>query len=86
MAQEDVSHDQLALFRVDGMHCHKCEADIRRSMLLIPGVREVEVDYASGQVSVLFARQSATIEQLADAIVQLGYRVVEFTQAQTNLH
>jgi mercuric ion binding protein len=84
MNEQDVSQDQLALFRVEGMHCHKCETDIRGAILQFPGVREVEVDYASGQVSVLFEREAATVEQLADTISQLGYRVLEFTRAHAD--
>jgi copper chaperone CopZ len=51
---EDVGGDQLVIIRIDGMHCHKCETAIQRSLTRLPGVHEVEVDFNSGQASVLY--------------------------------
>ena len=36
------------------MHCHKCEQKIQQALSAHAGVHEVEVDFASGQASVLF--------------------------------
>jgi Cu+-exporting ATPase len=77
---EDVGHDQFAVIRVEGMHCHKCEASIQKALADLPGVREVEVDFASGQASVLFDRGSVTIKELMDAVNGAGYRATSFTQ------
>lgn len=82
MPQDDVGHDQLALIRVEGMHCHKCEQAIRRALADYPGVHEVEVDFNSGQASILFARNSVTVGQLMDAINKAGYRATGFTQRE----
>jgi copper chaperone CopZ len=79
MAQ-NVGDDHLALIRIEGMHCHKCEQAIRRSLEKLPGVHEVEVDFASGQASVLFNRASVNASQLTNAVVEAGYRVTGFTQ------
>ena len=78
---DNVAGDQLAVIRIEGMHCHKCENSIRQAMNL-SGVREVEVDFASGQASVLFDKDSVTIKQLMDAINDAGYRATGFTQGQ----
>lgn len=78
----DVSRDQLALIRIDGMHCHRCEQAIVKSVGSIPGVFEVEVDFASGQASVLFDRDQATVPQLMEAVVQAGYQPVGFSQRE----
>src|SRR2546426_175319 len=64
----DVSQDQFALIKIEGMHCHKCEQTIQRSMLRNTGVHEVEVDFASGQASVLFDPAAVTVIQLMDAV------------------
>ena len=77
---EDVSHDQLALIRVNGMHSHTCEKDIQRSILQHAGVREVEVDFLSGQISVLFDRESVTVAQIVEQVRQAGYPVISSTQ------
>ena len=78
---DDVARDQLALIKIEGMHCHRCENTIRQA-LAFPGVHEVEVDFASGQASVLFDRGSVTIKQLMDAVNAAGYRATGFTQGQ----
>ena len=78
----DVARDQLALIRIEGMHCHKCEQSIQKTLSQFPGVYEVEVDFNSGQASVLFDRGSVTIKQLMDSVNQAGYRATGFTQGQ----
>jgi P-type Cu+ transporter len=78
----DVSRDQLAVLKIEGMHCHKCEETIQKALLKHKGVHEVEVDFASGQASVLFNRGSVTVKQLMESIDQAGYRATGFTQRE----
>ena len=73
--------DQLAIIKIDGLHCHKCEQAIKKA-LAIPGVHEVEVDFLSGQASVLYAPGSVTVKQLMDAINAAGYRATGYNQPQ----
>jgi len=77
---EDVGRDQFVVIRIEGMHCHKCEASIQKALTAFPGVHEVEVDFASGQASVLFDRGSVAIKDLMDAVNSAGYRATGFTQ------
>ena len=81
MAQ-DVSRDQFALIKIEGMHCHKCEEAITKALMSFVGVHEVEVDFASGQASVLFNERVATIQQMMQAINEAGYRATGFTQGE----
>jgi copper chaperone CopZ len=81
---DDVGSDQLALIRIEGMHCHKCEKAIQRALASIPDVHEVEVDFNSGLASVLFKRSTVGMSQLMDAVTQAGYHAVSFTQGQAN--
>ena len=76
----DVANDQLAVIKIDGMHCHKCEQKIRTALSALDGVHEVEVDFASGQASVLFDRHHAAVKQLMDTINSVGYHATGFTQ------
>jgi copper chaperone CopZ len=80
----DVGRDQLAVIRVEGMHCHKCERSIQKTLGALPGVHEVEVDFNSGQASVLYDRSAVTVGQLMDAINNAGYRATGFTQQQAD--
>ncbi|HEY7091055.1 MAG TPA: heavy metal-associated domain-containing protein [Tepidisphaeraceae bacterium] len=77
---EDIAQDQLAVIKIEGMHCHRCEQSIQKALASHSGVREVEVDFASGQASVLFRRGSVTVKQLMDTINNAGYRATGFTQ------
>ena len=80
----DVSQDQFALIKIEGMHCHKCEQSIQKSLLRNPGVHEVEVDFASGQASILFDPAAVTVVQLMDSVKEAGYRAAGFTQGQAH--
>jgi copper chaperone CopZ len=78
----DVANDQFVLIRVEGMHCHKCERNIQKSLTAIAGVHEVEVDFASGQASVLFDPSQASPASLMQAVAGAGYRAAGFTKGQ----
>lgn len=82
---QNVGQDQLAVIRIEGMHCHKCEQAIRKALQANPGVYEVEVDFATGQASVLFDRKAVTVRQLMDSVNQAGYRATGFTQGRENV-
>jgi copper chaperone CopZ len=76
----DVSRDQLALIRIEGMHCHKCERAIQTALTRYPGVHEVEVDFPTGQASVLFDPASVTVAELMQSVNDAGYHATGFTQ------
>jgi len=80
----DVSGDQFALIRVEGMHCHRCEETIQRALQMLRGVHEVEVDFATGQASVLFDPKSVAVPQLMESITDAGYRATGFSQGQAD--
>ena len=80
----DVSRDQFVLIRIEGMHCHKCEQAIKKALQGHAGVHEVEVDFNSGQASVLFDRGTVSIGKLMDAVTQAGYHASGFTQGQVD--
>ena len=69
---DDVRADQFTIFRVEGMHCHRCNETIQKALKLHAGVHEVEVDFASGQASVLFDRDSVTVKQLMESVNGAG--------------
>ena len=80
----DVGRDQLAVIRIEGMHCHKCEQSIQKALSAFPGVHEVDVDFASGQASVLFDRGSVSVSKLMEAVNEAGYHATGFTQGQVD--
>ena len=80
----DVARDQLAVIRIEGMHCHKCEQAIQKALEGVAGVNEVEVDFASGQASVLFDRSKVAVSRLMEEVAAAGYRATGFTQGQAD--
>ena len=80
----DVGRDQFVLIRIEGMHCHKCEQAIQKALLAFPGVHEVEVDFNSGQASVLYDPSKITVGQLVEAVKETGYKPTGFTQSHAD--
>ena len=79
---DNVAADQFAVIRIEGMHCHKCEQKIQQALSAHSGVHEVEVDFLSGQASVLFDRDSVSVKDLMDSINSAGYRATGFNLGQ----
>lgn len=79
---EDVSGDQLVLIRIEGMHCHRCQQALTKALQANEGVHEVEVDFASGQASVLYNPSSVTVGVLMETVAQAGYRATGFSQGR----
>ncbi len=77
---EHLTQDQLAIIRIEGMHCHKCEAAIQRALTGEDGVNEVEVDFLSGQASVLFDAGKVQIARLLQVIQDTGYSTNGFSK------
>jgi len=80
----DTSRDQFLLIKIEGMHCHRCEQSIKKAIQANPGVHEVEVDFASGQASILYDPEQVKIRQLVDAVAEAGYRATGFTQGRAD--
>lgn len=74
------ARDHLVVIRIEGMHCHKCEQSIQRSLKRLPGVSEVEVDFPSSQASVLFDPSKVAVSDLMQAVAQAGYKAAGFTR------
>jgi len=83
---DEVHRDQFVMIKVEGMHCHRCQKAIKQALQSTPGVHEVEVDFASGQASVLYDPAAIKIRELVDAIAAAGYRATGFNQGQRPDH
>lgn len=59
-------------FTVEGMMCNHCKANVERGVAAVEGVTSVEVDLASGLVTV---EGTATPESITAAIIERGYTV-----------
>lgn len=61
---------QLSL---SGMHCSSCAGLIERSLKKVPGVKEVNVNFAAEKASVLFDETQSPRESLLKAVEKTGY-------------
>ena len=80
----DTHRDQFVLIKIEGMHCHRCEQSIKKALQANPGVHEVEVDFASGQASILYDPKQVKIRQLVDTVADAGYHASGFTQGRAD--
>jgi copper chaperone len=62
--------------KVKGMSCGHCVSAVTKAMQSLPGVRQVQVDLASGRVSYDSANPIPP-EDLARVIKTAGYEVVQ---------
>jgi len=76
---DDVGADQLAIIKIEGMHCHRCNETVQTSLMQYDGVHEVEVDFNSKQASVLYDQKQVTVKQLMEAVTDAGYHVTGMT-------
>ena len=64
----------VTTYRVSGMTCGHCETAVQRELGTVPGVTDVRVDLASGDVTVTSARP-LPIDAVTEAIDEAGYQL-----------
>jgi Cd2+/Zn2+-exporting ATPase len=62
-------------FRVGGMDCPSCAARIERHLRGVAGVTDAQVQFAAGRVTVTYAPDAVTPDDLAAALDRLGHPV-----------
>jgi copper chaperone len=64
----------LSVITVTGMTCEHCEKAVRAEISAIPGVSQVDVDVASGEVRIL-AEPAPERADLQAAVEEAGYQL-----------
>ena len=64
----------LSVITVTGMSCEHCEKAVRAEISAIPGVRQVDVDLASGEVKIR-AESPPEMAALRAAVEEAGYQL-----------
>ena len=64
----------LSVITVTGMTCEHCEKAVRAEISAIPGVSQVDVDDASGEVRIL-AEPAPERADLQAAVEEAGYQL-----------
>jgi copper chaperone CopZ len=71
---DSISGDSLLIVAIEGMHSHSCEEKVVKDLEAVGGVREAEVDFPSGQCSVIYDAREVTAHQLLETVQATGYR------------
>ncbi len=66
--------------KIEGMHCQSCKTLIETEIDILEGVKDIKVDYASGQGFVEFDDQKISLDKIYNAIEKLNYKVVKNTE------
>ena len=74
-SQESVMGDAMLQLSVTGMHCHRCQEKVEEAVGRLAGVKEVEVDFNSGTVSVMYDPDRADASRFAETVRETGYTV-----------
>jgi copper chaperone CopZ len=62
-------------YSIAGMTCRHCVMSVREEVCDVPGVQRVDVELASGQLTV--AGEGVTDEAVRAAVAEAGYEIVE---------
>lgn len=67
---------KTATFKIEGMHCDGCAANIQGLLARSSGVQKASASFKEGQARVLYDSETITEHELAAVIEKAGYRVV----------
>lgn len=71
--KEHACESSVRTYRVEGMRCNHCKTNVEKALMSIKGVEKVEIDLASGSVTVEGKISEYTIRKTIEA---LGYKVL----------
>ena len=69
-----MSTTTTSTYRVEGMTCGHCVSAVTQEISALPGVYDVDVDLATGQVTVSSDREMPH-EEISAAVDEAGYRL-----------
>jgi len=61
--------------QIAGLHCQSCKTIIETEVDVLPGVKDVNVDYPSGKCQIEYNEQKISPAKMFAAIEKLGYKV-----------
>ena len=73
LSEEKEVAENLTIYKVSGMNCNHCRANVEKAIRSVAGVEDVVVDLAGGKATVKGAHDSA---ELIDRVKGYGYEVV----------
>lgn len=75
---------QIAILNLTGMHCSSCAGLIERSLKKVPGVTDVNVNFASEKARIVYNPQTAKVEDLIKGVESAGYKAALPSEKEEN--
>jgi copper chaperone len=66
-----------AILKVQGMTCNHCAMRVQKALKGVAGVQDAQVDLPKAEAAVTFDDNKVTMDKLASAVVDAGYKVVQ---------
>ena len=66
-----------AMLKVQGMTCNHCAMRVQKALKGVEGVQDAQVDLPKAEAAVTFDESKVTVDKLAGAVVEAGYKVVQ---------
>ncbi len=73
-------------FTIGGIHCASCVKTIERAISKVPGVIQVNVNFASGKTSVIYDKNKTSKEEIAKVVSSIGYKAYINENPPTNFN
>ena len=73
------SHLQKAEFKISGMTCSGCEAEVQHEVFKLNGVIKADVSYKNADALIEFDNSKTTVAEIEKAINTTGYKVISST-------
>ena len=70
-------------FRVTGMTCAACQANVEKAACKLEGVEAAQVNLLSEQLTVTFDNRKLSEQNIIDAVNNIGYGASLFNQKNT---
>ena len=68
-----VNEKNLKSLSVDGMTCSHCEESVKKNMLKIRGITNVNIDLSTGKI--IYSDANDSLQEIIDSITSLGYKI-----------
>lgn len=62
----------IEIFKIEGMACSHCEANVTRALLKLDGIEEVTADRDKSEIRV--TGENMNVQEIENAVNSIGYR------------
>jgi len=73
----DASNIEIVEFKIQGMTCRGCEAQIENEVNKLSGIISVNADYENASTKVEFDNTKSNTNEIEQAILKTGYKIIK---------